>query len=240
MIDRRTALFSACGAILAGARASATPPPVKAAIVTDGIYELRNYTLHPGQRDVLIELFEREFVESEEALGAHVVGTFRDLDAPDHFVWLRGFRDMATRKAALSAFYGGPVWKAHSRAANATMIDSNNVFLLHPVGAPLRLPEKRPAIGAAATSQSLFIVDIYALGDDSEGKLAWLAARDPRLIAAFATERSPNNFPALPVRDENVFVAIRRFGDDKYAAIAGMPPPQITHRLRPTSRSLLR
>ncbi|RZL06943.1 MAG: NIPSNAP family protein, partial [Rubrivivax sp.] len=33
------------------------------------IVELRRYTLHPGQRDTLIELFEREFVESQEALG---------------------------------------------------------------------------------------------------------------------------------------------------------------------------
>ena len=31
------------------------------------IVELRQYTLHPGQRDVLIDLFDREFVESQEA-----------------------------------------------------------------------------------------------------------------------------------------------------------------------------
>src|SRR5437870_12322186 len=33
------------------------------------IVELRQYTLHPGQRGVLIDLFDREFVESQEALG---------------------------------------------------------------------------------------------------------------------------------------------------------------------------
>src|SRR5262245_21549620 len=31
------------------------------------VVELRRYTLHPGQRDVLIALFEREFVEPLEA-----------------------------------------------------------------------------------------------------------------------------------------------------------------------------
>ena len=36
------------------------------------IIELRQYTVHPGRRDELIELFEREFVESQEALDAHV------------------------------------------------------------------------------------------------------------------------------------------------------------------------
>jgi quinol monooxygenase YgiN len=99
------------------------------------IVELRQYTLHPGQRDALIELFDREFVESQEALGIHVIGQFRDLDDPDRFVWLRGFESMTARGEALTAFYGGPVWKAHREAANATMLDSDNVLLLHPTGA---------------------------------------------------------------------------------------------------------
>jgi hypothetical protein len=88
--------------------------------------------LHPRKRDVLIDLFDREFVESQEALGMKVIGQFRDLDNPNRFVWLRGFRDMPSRAQSLKDFYGGPVWKAHREAANATMIDSDNVLLLHP------------------------------------------------------------------------------------------------------------
>jgi NIPSNAP len=65
------------------------------------IVELRQYTLHPGQRDALIELFDREFVESQEALGMKIIGQFRDLDNPNRFVWLRGFRDMRSRAQAL-------------------------------------------------------------------------------------------------------------------------------------------
>src|SRR5437588_684380 len=96
------------------------------------IVELRQYTLHPGNRDVLIDLFDREFVETQEAVGMKVIGQFRDLDHPDHFVWLRGFRDMTSRAKALNDFYGGPVWKTHREAANATIIDSDNVLLLRP------------------------------------------------------------------------------------------------------------
>jgi hypothetical protein len=40
---------------------------------------------------------------------------------------------MAACGEGLRAFYGGPVWAAHRDAANATMIDSDNVFLLRPV-----------------------------------------------------------------------------------------------------------
>ena len=63
--------------------------------------ELRQYTLKPGQRDVLIDIFERHLIEAQEAAGSSIVGQFRDLDAPDRFVWLRGFRDMPSRKLAL-------------------------------------------------------------------------------------------------------------------------------------------
>ncbi|MBA3583144.1 MAG: NIPSNAP family protein [Gemmatimonadetes bacterium] len=94
------------------------------------IVELRQYTLHPGKRDVLIVLFDREFVESQEAVGMRIIGQFRDLDNPNRFVWLRGFRDMPSRAQALKDFYGGPVWKPHREAANATMVDSDDVLLL--------------------------------------------------------------------------------------------------------------
>ena len=97
------------------------------------IVELRQYTLHPGRRDTLVALFEREFLDTQEAAGIDVLGQFRDLDDPDRFTWLRGFPDMDARLAALSAFYGGPAWAAHREAANATMIDSDDVLLLKPV-----------------------------------------------------------------------------------------------------------
>src|SRR5947207_301542 len=96
------------------------------------IVELRQYTLHPGKRDVLIDLFEREFIETQEAVGSKVIGQFRNVEDPDRFVWLRGFSDMTSRTKALQDFYGGPVWKTHREATNATMIDSDNVLLLHP------------------------------------------------------------------------------------------------------------
>src|SRR5262245_42198391 len=118
------------------------------------IIELRQYTLRPDQRDVLIDLFEREFVDSQEVLGMRVLGTFRDFDRPDRFVWLREFDDMAARRKGLTAFYGGPVWQAHREAANATMLDSDNVLLLRGARAssgfaPRRQP--RPPKGATET-----------------------------------------------------------------------------------------
>ncbi|TYC11276.1 hypothetical protein FXF65_30225 [Actinomadura syzygii] len=45
---------------------------------------------------------DREFVESQEAVGMRVIGQFHDEDDPNRYVWLRGFRDMEARKAALT------------------------------------------------------------------------------------------------------------------------------------------
>jgi hypothetical protein len=59
------------------------------------IVELRQYTLKTEQREVLIALFERHFIEPQEEAGARVIGHFRDLDDPDRFVWLRGFPEVA-------------------------------------------------------------------------------------------------------------------------------------------------
>ncbi|MFB7148136.1 MULTISPECIES: NIPSNAP family protein [Streptomyces] len=77
------------------------------------VVELRQYTLRPGRRDDLIELFDRELIETQEETGMAVLGQFRDLDDPDRFVWLRGFPDMAARHDALTAFYGGTAWGRH-------------------------------------------------------------------------------------------------------------------------------
>lgn len=62
------------------------------------VVELRQYTLHPGGRDVLIDLFEREFVETQEAVGMRVIGQFRDEADPNRFVWLRGFPDLGRER----------------------------------------------------------------------------------------------------------------------------------------------
>lgn len=72
---------------------------------TAGVVELRQYTLQPGKREVLVDLFDREFVETQEAVGIRLYGQFRDMDDPNRFVFVRGFRDMVSRAEALRAFY---------------------------------------------------------------------------------------------------------------------------------------
>jgi hypothetical protein len=191
------------------------------------IIELRQYTLHPGKRDTLIDIFDREFVETQEAVGIQVIGQFHNLDDADQFVWLRGFNDMEARAESLNAFYSGPVWKAHRDAANATMIDSDNVLLLrlaHP-NSGFTLNGNRPPVGNR-TKQGGFIAatiyyfdtpvkpDFISYFENSIQPVLTLAGAE--VLAWFVTEDSSNTFPALPVREgENVFVWFAGFRDEE-------------------------
>jgi hypothetical protein len=152
-----------------------------------------------------------------------LVGTFRDVDRPDRFVWIRGFRDMRSRAESLQAFYGGPVWQAHREAANATMIDSDDVLLLRPlaVGAGFPRPEApRAPVGAAALPGSRVLAGICPLetpADDASRRSLDEALADAGIvpIARLETEPAENTFPRLPVRTgEHVLAWFARFDDD--------------------------
>jgi hypothetical protein len=196
------------------------------------IVELRQYALHPGQRDVLIDLFDRELVETQEEVRMKVIGQFRDLDDPDKFVWVRGFPDMESRAQSLAAFYGGPAWKAHSVAANATMIDSDNVLLLRPERA-----DSAFTLDGERGSRGGFVLAVVmpleaAASFEGEGSI----------LGAFVTEESENTFPRLPVREgERVFAWFAGFADrvglDREAERHAHAAEVL--RLEPTSRSLL-
>ena len=234
------------------------------------VLELRQYTLHPGRRDDLIALFEREFVEAQEAAGMQLIGMFRDLDEPDRFVWLRGFPDMAARADALGAFYGGPVWQRHRDAANATMADSDNVLLLRPLVCDQGLQAAllpRPSIAEALPAAGVFTITVCPLRAPATDALVhafdqcihpWWVGVGGDLLACWVSEPAANNFPRLPVREgEPVIAWLTRFDDEtaqqRHAALlrasgcleraewcAHLSGEVVQLRLAPTPRSALR
>ncbi|MGF6883861.1 quinol monooxygenase YgiN [Nocardia sp. GAS34] len=192
------------------------------------VFELRQYTVHPGQRDVLIDLFDREFVETQEEAGIRVIGQFRDEDDPDRFVWIRGFPDMNARREALTAFYiHGAAWRTHRSAAGATMLDTDNVLLLRPARSEsgFTLSSARPALDADTLPNSRVTLTIYHPAISGEDFAAFfeqhvkpmMAETAAPPVAYLSTEPAPNTYPALPVRtDENVFVWLAVFADSDH------------------------
>ncbi len=168
------------------------------------VLELRRYTLHPGQRDVLIDVFDEWFVTGQEDVGMRIVGQFSDVDAPDAFVWMRGFASMDQRTAALEAFYGGPVWAAQRDVANATMVDWTDVLLLQPLAARTALgndlPIKSGRVGIA-------VVPLPGpLASAARSVVVQSFDETPNAVGAYMSLHAPNGFPALPVRDAEVLV----------------------------------
>lgn len=260
-ITRRVLLAGAAGLVSHGLGRAAD-----AMQANDNVFELRQYTLRGGQRETLIAIFEKRFIESQDAVGAHVIGTFRDLDDPDRFVWIRGFLDMAVRRRALEAFYGGPVWHTYGPAANATMVDSGNVLLLR---AAFQGQAFSGSPAAAAGAGAIFGADIYYLDTApvvefgqffASMLLPQYTTAGARVLARLTTEEARND-SRLPVREhDRTYVCLTRWPtlaahDEflrRYRALSGwrdkapeallpglMRKPERL-RLAPTERSPLR
>ncbi|MGG5258506.1 hypothetical protein [Phycicoccus avicenniae] len=179
------------------------------------LLELRQYLLREDARDTLVRLFDDELVEPQEACGMEVLGQLRDVDHARRFVWLRGFGGPDERTAALTRFYGGPVWQAFRDRANATMVDSDDVLQLrpHPAGPGLvvRPAARRDEPGDPGAVVLVVVhrqrgrereVDALALGALTDlARAAGLSVR-----AVLETDSSPNGFPALPVRRASCLV----------------------------------
>jgi len=204
------------------------------------VIELRQYTMIPGRRDEFADLFDREFINGQEAEGIEILGRFLDLDRPDRYVWMRRFPDMERRRAALEAFYTGPVWNRHRDAANATMTEWHDVLLLRPAGQGTDLavdPSARSSLARSLDTRPRFILvwDVPEVERSAIADEAGRAFADAR--AVYVTDASANSYPALPIRqDASVVVAIldRRPED---ARLVGRAPAQVL-RLGPTTGSL--
>ncbi len=240
--------------------ATSAPSPAKAQVV-----ELRQYKIVAGQRDAFAELFDREFVETQEARGMRLVGQFRDLDDANRFTWVRQFDSVDARAPALSAFYGGPVWAAKRGQANPFIVQSDNVLYLKPAapGRGFAPPGPRDGPTGLVTAHILYLwappEEGFAALFDAEARPRLEAAGLP-VLGQFTPEPSPNAYPRLPVREgERVFVwftrttdaaayeaAQRRLAaDPAWAAVKaklddGQERPSQVLRLGPTARSALR
>ncbi len=214
-------LAAMAAAILASRDVAATEPPSSHPVI-----ELRQYRIVSHRRDDFIALFEREFVETQEAVGMRLVAQFRDRGDPDRFTWIRAFPSMAARRASLESFYLGPVWRAHRAAANPMLDDNDNVLLLRPAtpGLAFATAGARGKPGEAAPAAGVVVATIYYLWKaPDEGFTGFFADRlAPALrraglapLAAYVPEEQANDFTRLPVRQgEKLLVWFARADSD--------------------------
>ena len=228
------------------------------------LIELRRYLVEPDRRDEFVALFDREFTDAQEACGMVPIGHFRDRDDPRGFVWFRGFAQAERRAHALTAFYReSQAWRDHRAAANAALLDNDDVLLLRDArpGSGFDLSRVARPDGTQTGAPNTVAVAVLLLeraADDAfvtafETELLPRLAGHARGTSYFVTDSRANDFPALPVREgEFAFVVtgvcrnddeFRRWSD-MFAPDALPPAMQATllHcdvlRLDPAPRSI--
>jgi hypothetical protein len=149
---------------------------------------------------------------------------------------------MATRCSALTQFYDGTVWQTHRAAANATMVDSDNVLLLRPAwpGAGMAVrPQRRDAPLQTRQPPGMLDVGIFSLHPPSASEALLELCRNTlspllhkagaRTTAWYVTGSEPNNFPRLAVREgQPVLVGLAMF--DNAPACGNARPNQCSTR----------
>ncbi|HTE34349.1 MAG TPA: hypothetical protein VK666_28410 [Chryseolinea sp.] len=184
-----------------------------------GVLELRNYVLRPGRREDFTRLFEEDLVQPQKALLGYPLGQYRVKDNDDNFCWFRGFANMQTRSAFLPSFYHGSIWTQYRAAANAMIINNDNVHLLKPI--VLEHDSLVPAKGIDRAllypGNKIAVVDFYTSNTKLDQLLktfsrSYLAILDECGIHSYSlwiSELEVNDFPQLPVfQDKNLLVAI--------------------------------
>jgi hypothetical protein len=188
------------------------------------VIELRNYVLKPGQRENFTTLFAQHFVQSQFDLGGYPLNWFKVDGAPDNFLWIRGFTDMAARSKFLPAFYHGAVWKQYRSDANSKLANNDNVYLLKPLTLNNGVLEAGTKIKSEILkgNKGIAVIDFYVANTKLDKlKAAFAKYYLPAFKRAgienytlWASEMEQNDFPQLPVfQDANLLVAITFYKD---------------------------
>ncbi len=184
------------------------------------VLELRNYLVRHGRRDDFINLFEDNFVGSQNILGGYILGQFRVKGADDNFFWIRGFRDMPARYKFLNDFYyGSPSWKQHKAEANSMLLNNDNVHLLKPLNLKGDSNDAESSFNANWFGQEkgIAVVDFYTSNTKRDKLIEFVKKKYAAILNAskienasfWTSETTPNDFTGLPVfQDKNLLVQI--------------------------------
>lgn len=191
-----------------------------------GVIELRNYIVTPGMREPFIHYFEHHLIAPQVSSGAFPMGQYRIKGEDDHFFWIRGFTDMASRGNFLRTFYQGPEWKKHKHIANPMLANNDNVHLLKPLHYNNNelIPGLPISYNTLQAGKRLAIVDHYIANTKLPALLdifatSYLPLRKNAGLpdgTLWISELTENDFPALPVfQDKNLLVMISFYNDEQ-------------------------
>jgi hypothetical protein len=86
-------------------------------------FELRQYRVKPGKREVWVRMMEEEIIPFQIAQGMVVIGSFVGEQEEDLYVWIRRFEDEAQREVLYQRVYESDRWKNEISPRVGDMLD---------------------------------------------------------------------------------------------------------------------
>jgi hypothetical protein len=85
------------------------------------LVELRQYRMHPGQRENWVRFMNEVIVPFQKSKGMKVLGMWVAEEDPDLFVWMREFESEAERERQYEEVYQSDYWKTEVAPKAAAM-----------------------------------------------------------------------------------------------------------------------
>lgn len=75
------------------------------------LFELRQYTIEPGQRERFVQLMEEKIIPFQTSKGMVILGSFVAEEDDQTYVWIRRFRSDEEREQLYDAVYNSDYWR---------------------------------------------------------------------------------------------------------------------------------
>lgn len=103
------------------------------------LYELRFYYIQPGRMEEFLQIMESLIIPFQLSQGMIVLGSFRDSEDEDCYIWLRRYRDEQDKQRLYDRVYGSDYWENVIRPKIAGMLvrEKTRVNMLRPTAASI-------------------------------------------------------------------------------------------------------
>ncbi len=91
------------------------------------LFELRQYTIEPGQRERFVELMEQKIIPFQTTQGMVILGSFVAESDDQTYVWIRRFRSEEEREQLYEAVYNSDYWRDEIAPAVGEMMNRESI-----------------------------------------------------------------------------------------------------------------
>lgn len=93
------------------------------------IFEIRSYQVHAGGIDEWVDLMEQHIIPFATSKGIKVHGSFRGVDNPNAYTWIRSFPSAEERETLTRELLTSEHWVTHIKPTVLRLLDkSQNVI----------------------------------------------------------------------------------------------------------------